>query len=586
MIGWNLILAIIMAFWPTRGDPNRLSALVALWNSGESMSATTVMVSYCKKVILYMLGGKPKEASTDSEGKGLQSRPVVTGQCPKTDPNDIGFTNESAPLSQDKHKGTRETYFDSDPKCGVSNLLWGILFVFIALAMTIGNVLAGILVPVQLSIGNVAPVAKDAIFYPVMKYDTESEFSKINSLQVSPALRALAATEGLADAVRKRVNLNMKMAGGSVLLNYDYKVTGRDMGLLSDPKLYLEVQGACRTDDTWLLSSTDNGDTYQPFGENETFEIKRQPDVYLPPTVNFLVPTEMEESCNVSYAMIVNTAGLYSHTSSQDPWYITDKARENGPAQHQVRGGRPALSCWEAKRWHLNREDVDCLNLNTLPGLKLHKLWAEDVFPLEFRLPRVAYVGWIVGSAALKSASYTQGPNFTLDAGASNIHDDLERLVFASWLSTQNFLRDTTTYKRGDLENLAEGPGGSVEAGSAQFILQSQDVDTLSVRILVAVPAILLSLFIVKIILACVLRDSRFRQDPIIPGEKENRVALLATQLYRGLDEKISSRNWKHTESLIPFVYPQESGDQLSKTDHNEKTGGAVTPGASNAGHK
>ena len=23
MVGWNLILAIIMAFWPTRGDPNR-----------------------------------------------------------------------------------------------------------------------------------------------------------------------------------------------------------------------------------------------------------------------------------------------------------------------------------------------------------------------------------------------------------------------------------------------------------------------------------------------------------------------------------------------------------------------------------
>ena len=585
MIGWNLILAIIMAFWPTRGDPNRQSALVALWNSGESMSAMTVMVSYCKRVILYMLGGKPKEASTDSEGKGVQSHPVVTGQCPKTDPNDIGFTNESAPLIQEKHNGTRNGYFDSNPKCGVSNLLWGLLFVCIALAMTIGNVLAGILIPVQLSIGNVAPVAKDAIFYPDVGYYAESKLSKIYSLKVSPALRALAATEGLTDTVRKRVNLEMDIAGGSGL-NYDYKVTGMDMGLLSDPKLYLEVKGACRTDYTWLLNSTDKGDVYHPPDGNGTFEVKRQPEVYVPPTAYFFTSTEGEESYNVSYAMIINTAGLYSYTSSQDPWYITDETGTNESMPYRVRAGRPALTCWEAKTWHLNGEDVNCLKLKTLPGLKLHKLWAEDVFPMEFCTPRVVSVGWIVGSAALKSASYTQGPNFTLDAGASNIREDLERLVLASWFSIQNFLRDTTTYKRGDLENLAKGPGGSVEAGSAQFILQSRDVDTLSVRILIAIPAILLFLCIVKIILVCVLRDSKFVQDPIIPGEKENRVALRATQLYRGLDEKISSRNWKHTESLIPFVYPQELGDQLPKIDPDEKTGGTVTPRAFNTGEK
>ena len=576
-IGWNLILAIIMAFWPTRGDPNRRSALVALWNSGESMNATKLMVSYCMRVILY-IWGKPKEASSDLEGKRAQSYPAITGPALKTDLNDITLTNESAPLIQEEQNGPRKGYFDYNPKCGLSNLLWGLLFAFIAMAMTVGNVAAGILVPVQLSMGNVAPVAKDAIFYPdVLLYsrtdDNGAGASKISALKVSPALRALGATEDSTLPVRKRVSLDSRTAGGSVRLNYAYNVTGMDMGLLSDPNLNLEVKGSCRTDDTLLLSSTDEGDTYRLFG-NYTFEVKYQPQVDIPPMVNFWIDTNIQGS-NVSYAIIAKTAGLYSFTSGQDPWYSTEKS--NGSIAYQVRRGRPVLSCWEAKTWHLNGKTVDGTKLYTLPGLKLHKLWANKVFPFEFSVPRVISVGWVVGSAALKSASYAQGPSFILDAGESSILQDLERLVLASWVSSKNVLRDTTTYKPGNLANIAEGPGGSVEAGVAQFVLQSGDVDTLSVRILIAIPAILLFLFIVKITLSYALRSLEFEKDPIIPGEKENKIALLATQLYRGLDERISARDWKHTRSLIPFVYPTVLRNQLPKTDRDEKLGGTVT---------
>ena len=586
-IGWSLILAIIMAFWPTRGDPNRRSALVALWNSGESMNATKLMVSYCMRVMLY-IWGKPKEASSDPEGKGIQSCPAVTGQAPKTDLNDIGLTNESAPLIQEKQTGSPKGYFISNPKCGISNLLWGLLFAFIAFAMTVGNVAAGILVPVQLSMGNVAPVAKDAIFYPdVALYsrtdDNGHGSSIISSLKVPPALRALGAADGSPTTIRERVYLDAQMAGGLRQFDYTYNVTGMDMGLLSDPNLDLKVKGSCRIDDTWLLSSTEEGDTYRLFGGNSTFEVKRQPGVS--PAVYFQINPGSMGSSNVSYAMIVNTAGLYSYTSGQDPWYITDRT-PGGSVAYQVRGGRPALSCWEATTWNLNGKTVDGLKLNTLPGLKLHKLWANSVFPFEFGVPRVVSVGWVAGSAALKSASYTQGPSFILNAGSSSILEDLQRLVLASWISSKNVLRDTTTYKPGNLENLAEGPSGSVEAGAAQFLLQSGDVDTLSVRILIAIPAILLFLFIVKITLGCVLRSSEFEQDPIIPGEKENKIALLATQLYRGLDQRISSRDWKHTQSLIPFVYPTGLRDQLPKTDLDEKLGGTVTLRPANADDK
>lgn len=117
------------------------------------------------------------------------------------------------------------------------------------------------------------------------------------------------------------------------------------MGLLSDPKLKLTVKGSCHTDDTWLLSSTDRGDTYRLFGGNETIEVKRQQGVDAPPIVNWRVNPDTAGASNFSYAMIVSTAGPYSYTSSQAPWYITEQIGVDASLPYRVRGGRPALSC-------------------------------------------------------------------------------------------------------------------------------------------------------------------------------------------------------------------------------------------------
>jgi len=458
MIVWDLILAIIMAFWHTNSEHSH-TPLAALWDSGESMSATMLLGSYWKRVIL----GNPKEGSM-------------------------------------KWKST--------------DLLWGLPFVLIALVMTLGNAAGGVVVPAQLAMGNVVPPAKDAIFYPDVAHlnrtdDGGAGIAILDSLKAPSALRALGTIEVSEATVLKRVHIESRIDGGSALLSYDYNVTGVDMGLQNDPKLKLMVKGSCRTDDTWLLSSTDQGDTYRLFGGNDTFEVKYQPEVGLPPMVNFQINRNTGGGSNVSYAIIANTGGLYSYTSGQDPWYATDRAGANGSAVYRVRRKRPALSCWEAKTWHLNGKDVDGSNLAALPGLKLHKLWRDTVFPFEFGDPRVVSVGNAAGLFALKSASYAVAPSFILDAGASRVLDDLERLVLASWVSSRNFLRDTTTYKHLEgMKNVAEGPGGSVEAASAKFVLPSGDVVTLSVRVLISVPAILLFLFIAQQSLSCVLPHS------------------------------------------------------------------------------
>ena len=580
MIGWNLILAIIMAFWPTHGDPNRQTALVALWNSGESMNAMTLMVYYCEKVILHMLGRdtKKKKASKDVENKTSNPYHAVD-QDPNTDSNNANLPIKNIPPGQEKPNETPEASSASKAKCGVSNLLWGLLFGFIALAMTVGNVATGIFVPVQLSMGNVVPPAKDVIFYPdvslyQLKDDNGAGAAKLNSLFAPSALRALGSIEASKVTVRERVNVDVETNNGSSHAIYSYTVTGVDMGLQTDPKLQLKVRGECNTDDTSPPNSTDKQDTYSLFGGKTSITVNYQPEVDFPPMVNFAIDEDTggPPNSNTSYALVVSTGGLYSYTAGQDPWYVTDKSGPNVNVAYQVRRGRPVLSCWEVSRWHLNGKDVDISELDKLPGLKLDRLWRDTVFQIEFGAPRVVRVGRYAGTSALKSASYAVGPSYILDAGASTIKDDLERLVLASWVSSRNVLRDTTTYDKGTMQGVAETPGGSVEAAAAKFVLQSGDVETLSVRILIAIPVILLVLLIVEKILVCALRHAKkFGQKPIF-GEEKNGVALQATQLFRGLDKKIHSLNkWEHEKGLIPFLYPPKSPGADTETPADPK---------------
>ena len=603
MNAWNLILALIMALWPTRGDPNRQTALVALWNSGESMNATMLMASYCMRTMSFMIWGKPeklKKHDLDTAAKGYQSDQAAASQGPGAESKEITAMAGSGSHDLEKQgllgwtQADRSS--DSGGKYGVSNLLWGLLFAFIAFGISVGNIFAGIFVPVQLSMGNVVSPATDVIFYPDIAHYTKQNdggaaLAKLDSLKAPSALRSLGSIEATDVTVRERVYLYKTLPPKGVEpnlwagLDYNYNVTGVDMGLQSDPKLTLKVKGSCFTDYTWLANSTDQEDTYTLFGGSDTHVVKRDNGLGVPPIVSFFLPKDPDaQSSNSSYAMIIETNGRYSYTSGQDPWYATNVSDPGSPIAYQVAPKRPVLSCWEDRKWSLNGKEVQALQLNTLPGLKLHKLWAGNVFPLEFALPRVVSLGKAAGTSALRSSSYAVAPNYVLDAGASTILDDLERLVLGSWVSSRNVLTDTTTYNRGNIPNVLEGGKGSVEDSVAQFVLQSGDVITLSVRILISIPSVLLFLYIVQKILFCVLRRSHLGQKPIfeeekrgprkkknVSNEEKNAIALMATQLFRALSKKLHpSWDWQHEDSDIPFVYPYDESERTGLTSELE----------------
>ncbi|KAG0135087.1 hypothetical protein HOY82DRAFT_537021 [Tuber indicum] len=103
------------------------------------------------------------------------------------------------------------------------------------------------------------------------------------------------------------------------------------MGLQNDPKLRLVVEGSFHTDYTWLMDSTNEEDRYTIWGGNRTFEVKRKEKSNLQSRVASFIDIERanEQRFNTPHAMIINTAGNYSRTPTQDPCYVTESFQTN-----------------------------------------------------------------------------------------------------------------------------------------------------------------------------------------------------------------------------------------------------------------
>jgi hypothetical protein len=101
-------------------------------------------------------------------------------------------------------------------------------------------------------------------------------------------------------------------------------------------------------------------------------------------------------------------------------------------------------------------------------------------------------LGIKLGRSALASAASAVGPS--VDANSSSIQNDLQRLVNASYIATRNLLAETTRYSpigRDGLQNLVAN-GSQVLPDTDEFVVSnSADIITLSVRVLIIVPAVL-----------------------------------------------------------------------------------------------
>ncbi|CUS12876.1 unnamed protein product [Tuber aestivum] len=523
MVGWELVRMLFIAF---TGEVHGgwLGRVFNLWKIG-SLNVAMAMLKYSQDVMLYLR----KTPEEKRRPENVPKWPVYEDRCsdqlvtqvqsgqPGLGLDSVGqreVTNggqraEAQKLSLEKRGATDREITDTGiPDAGIPNkeipgvrdLVLCFLLFSVSFSLYLTDFAMGIIVGGKLIVGNVAPANPDKVFYPdidtLERQGDNTGLLRVKSMKIDSAFRAMAATESPdPQARRKRVIIetadspDRQTASLLSNLNYSYNVTGVDMGLQSDPKLMLRIKGACRTEYTWLVNTTEEGDTYRLWGGNETYHIKPIAQPTTPPWLAFFHDEKqiLDRSPNFSYAIIANTAGRYSYTASQDPWYSTRETQANDTLPHQVLPNRPVLNCWETKTWHLGGKDVDSWRLNSLPNLKLHNLWSDTVFPLEFELPRIVSLGRALGISSLRMASYASEPFYVIDAGSASMHGDFKRLVLGSWISSRNVLRDTTTYNHGNMVNLAQGGGDSVNASAARFVIQSKDVSTISVHLLYSV---------------------------------------------------------------------------------------------------
>lgn len=399
----------------------------------------------------------------------------------------------------------------------------------IAVAFVVVKYTVPIIFAPYIQIGSAAPVRPEAIFVPSRNGtggDITDQASDLLTMEVfefnvPSALRAAGSVESV---------MNNKKTNGSVLVNqpeilqvldngeqimrlgYQYNVSGLDFGLQNHPDLALSVEGSCVTDYTWWSFSDLNNDAfpgafidvYNVFGDpNNTQAVSKYDGG--PALAYFFANSPTTTPTNATWGAIVSSVNRSSYWNSTDPWYRTgnnpllvDNPQSAGLAPFMVMPQRPALSCWQNDVWSYQNHTGDISHLDAIPGLEL-PLGIRTILVDTLGAPMIFSLGSSLRASSLKSASTADSDLF--DANSSSIYNDLQRLVFASYIATVNTLTETTLYSpHGDFLNDVTYNGELLD-GAAEFVIFSNDVVTLSVRSLIIIPTLAVAFWIIFLVL-------------------------------------------------------------------------------------
>lgn len=398
------------------------------------------------------------------------------------------------------------------------------LWIILSLGFLVAKYAVPIVFAPYIIIDNAAPVAPQAIYYPTYKNlagaaDTDPRKTlEIYALEVPSALRAIGSVDSVNSTLSDNPPVSIDQpeilapdpASGdpNQRINYHYTVTGLDFGLQHYPDLILNVEGSCHTDYSWFNGSSPSSsdptlieDNYVLFDDNQTNTTVSLDDGPSP-TAQFFVGSNAGTGSlsNWTWAALISSVNRTSYWNSSDPWYLTVPDIDQSPP-NRVKPGRPALSCWQNDVWsyHGQESSVTHLNSSDLPGLEL-SVTLRDIFAHFLGLPKIPVLGMRLGVSALKSASNSYYDVF--NASSSSLYTDLERLVFASYIGTANTLTETTLFARSsNVENdVLNIDAGTIPPGIGEFVIWSTDVITLSVKALIIIPVVTVTLWIIAIV--------------------------------------------------------------------------------------
>jgi hypothetical protein len=200
------------------------------------------------------------------------------------------------------------------------------------------------------------------------------------------------------------------------------------------------------------------------------------------------------------FCIVPHTAcHLSMQSNEKDPWYYTERDR-NSSGDFQVRRGRPVLVCSQNDTWsHSGHSVPNVANLSDLTqpdrgGLKLDEFFWKHLLQSVFGPPSVIAVANTLGYTALASSVQYIAYQSLVDLTAASIQSDLERVVLATLVHSRDVVRNTafvSDQSGGALKNLAMNASTQrVPDSAADFVVSSANVNTLSVRVLIATPVV------------------------------------------------------------------------------------------------
>ncbi|KIH87664.1 hypothetical protein SPBR_04788 [Sporothrix brasiliensis 5110] len=403
---------------------------------------------------------------------------------------------------------------------------WKRWWVYPAIGIIVGcwvaETVLSIIIPPYIFIDTAAPVNIDSIVVPPNSGTSDSATAQLFSLDVPAALRAVGGALVAASDVAERVTISQRDIGTTATfepiqeIDYSYYVTGYDFGLQHQSTLQLNVQGSCRTEYGWLVSSDNSSgytnDTYAIMGDaaangHISLSLYDGPS----PTAFFYTGEDGPGIGNTTYAAFISSVDRVSFTPGTDALYYTGSSEQQdsflADTDYIVQPGRPVLSCWESNVWSFNGANSSVIGLNNtaLPGLDL-PLALQLIFARYLGAPRIESIGTELGLGALQSSTLALGTIF--DAGSSSAFSDLQRLVLAAFIATANTLTDTTLASsylgsKTAAGNMIYGDNNEPLSGADEFVVWSSDVSTISVRAAIIIPVVafaswLLVFFVLK----------------------------------------------------------------------------------------
>lgn len=380
-----------------------------------------------------------------------------------------------------------------------------------------------------IQIGSAAPVRPEAIFVPSRNgtggdlTDQASDLLNIEvfELVIPSALRAAGSVDSVMTNKKKNTSVSISqpetlqtLINGDLIMQfgYQYNVTGLDLGLQNHPDLTLSVEGSCVTDYSWWsFSAIDNPaypgayiDVYNVFNDPGNQQAVSKYDGGPTSAYFFANPPPTDTPTNATWGAVVSSVNRSSYWPSTDPWYRTGPNPlladnpQSGLAPWMVMPQRPALSCWQNDAWSYRGHTSDISHLDAIPGLEL-PLGIRTILVDNLGVPMIFALGSYLHASSLKSSSTAISDLF--DANSSSIFQDLQRLIFASYIATVNTMTETTLYPPGiDILNDVTYNGALLD-GTAEFVIFSNEVVTLSVRSLIIIPTLAVTLWLAFVIL-------------------------------------------------------------------------------------